>query len=98
MGERKIQARLSGVRGQQGGGGQILLPCSKNTPNKLKFKIIKTNFRGQKQGESEEFVKAGQEKFPGVYPKKTSAGAGEGRRYSLSEKGRKSLLGSSAGD
>lgn len=59
-------------------GGQILLPCSKNIPNKLKFKIIKTNFRGQKQGQSEEFVKAEQEKFPGVYPKKTSAGAGRG--------------------
>lgn len=79
-------------------GGQILLPCSKNIPNKLKFKIIKTNFRGQKKGQSEEFVKAEQEKFPGVYPKKTSAGAGEGGRYSLREKGRKSLLSSPAGD
>lgn len=77
-------------------GGQILLPRSKNIPNKLKFKIIKTNFRGQKQGESEEFVKAGQEKFPGVYPKKTCGGRGGGKVFL--EKGRKSLLSSPAGD
>lgn len=49
------------------------------------------------EGESGEFIKAGHEKFPGVYPKKTSAGAAEGGRYSLREKGRKSLLSSPAG-
>lgn len=60
-------------------GGQILLPCSKNIPNKLKFKNIKTNFRGQKQGQSEEFVKAEHEKnFLGCTPKKHLRGQGRG--------------------
>lgn len=63
---RLVSSESEGNRVEGGGGSQILLPCSKNNPNKLKFKIIKTNFGGQKQGKSEEFVKAGQEKFPGV--------------------------------
>lgn len=72
-------------------GGQILLPCSKNIPNKLKFKIIKTNFRGQKQGRSEEFVKAEREKISwGVPQKNICGGRGGGKVFLERERPQKS--------